>query len=270
MSHRFALAAATFTFLSGLLAAQTTAVRPAFDAFEVATIRPTPPDWAGGRYIRMQSAHQFVARNHSVKTLLAAAYNLSPQAISGVPDWSDAEHYDILAETPGDTRPTLDQQMAMLRNLLALRFKLVFHRERKEMPIYALTVSRGGLKLKASVVSPDATPEGPPALAFVISPQGVTLPARSATVGEFASVLQRAALSRPVIDQTGISGRYDFDLDFLPDETQFGGLGLKPNPETPKPDLFAALQQQLGLKLEATRGPVEVLIVDKAERPSEN
>jgi uncharacterized protein (TIGR03435 family) len=83
-------------------------------------------------------------------------------------------------------------------------------------------------------------------------------------------VLQRAALDRPVIDQTGISGRYDFDLEWLPDETQFGGLGLKPNPDHPKPDLYAAVQQQLGLRLEATTGPVDVLIVDRAEKPSEN
>jgi len=244
------------------------APRPAFDSFEVATIKPTPPDWSGGRFIRMQSAHQFVARNHAVKTLLAAAYNLSPKAIFGVPEWSEAEHYDVLAETPGETRPNLDEQMVMLRKLLADRFKVVFHREQREMPIYALTVAKGGPKLREG--SPDVTPEGPPALAFVIYPDGVKLPARSATVGEFASVLQRAAMDRPVIDQTGISGRYDFDLEWLPDETQFGGLGLKPNPDQPRPDLFAAVQQQLGLKLEATRGPVDTIVVDHAEKPSEN
>jgi uncharacterized protein (TIGR03435 family) len=158
--------------------------------------------------------------------------------------------------------------MAMLRELLADRFKLTFPRERREMPVYALTVARGGPKLPEG--TPDTTPEGPPALAFVIYPDRVKLPARSATVGEFASVLQRAAMDRPVIDQTGIPGRYDFDLEWLPDETQFGGLDLKPNPDAPKPDLFAAVQQQLGLKLEATKGPVEVLVVDRVEKPSEN
>jgi uncharacterized protein (TIGR03435 family) len=113
-------------------------------------------------------------------------------------------------------------------------------------------------------------PEGPPAPAFVIFPDEVKLPARSASIGELASVMQRAAMDRPVIDQTGISGRYDFDLEWLPDETQFGGMGLKPNPDLPKPDLFAAIQRQLGLKLEATRSPVDVLVVDHAEKPSEN
>jgi uncharacterized protein (TIGR03435 family) len=261
---------AALVSLAAGLCAQPPVVRPAFDTFEVATIKPTPADWTGGRFIRMQSAHQFIARNHSLKTLIMAAYNLSPKAISGVPEWSDAEHYDIVAKTPGDLRPDLDQQMAMLRALLTDRFRLAFHREQKEMPIYALTVAKGGPKLKESTVPSEPAPEGPPALAFVISPQGVSLPARSATMGELASVMQRAALDRPVIDQTGLSARYDFDLEWLPDETQFGGLGLKPNPENPKPDLFAAVQQQLGLRLEGTRAPVETLVVDHSEKPSAN
>ncbi len=259
---------ASCALLAAAVFAQSPPARPAFTEFEVATIKPTPADWTKGRYIRMLSAHELEARNHSVKTLLAAAYNLSPKAIFGVPEWSDAEHWDILAKTPGDVRPDLDEQMAMLRKLLTDRFKLVYHREQREMPVYALTVAKGGPKLREA--APNATPEGPPALAFVISPDFVSLPARSATVGEFASVLQRAAMNRPVIDQTGIKGRYDFDLEWLPDDTQFGGLGLKPGPDNPKPDLFAAVQQQLGLKIEATKGPVDVLVVDKVEKPSEN
>jgi uncharacterized protein (TIGR03435 family) len=260
--------------ISALLAAygmfaQSPAIRPAFDAFEVATIKPTGPD-PRGRFIRMQSAHQLVAKNHALKTLIAAAYNLSPQAISGGPAWVDSDHYDILAKTPGEIRPNLDEQMSMLRKLLADRFKLTFHRERKDLSIYALTVAKGGSKLKESTLSADAFPEGPPPLIFVLSPQGVSLPGRNATMAELASVIQRAALDRPVVDKTGLSGRYDFTLEWTPDETQFGGQGPRENPESTKPGLFAAIQQQLGLRLEATKGPVEVLVIDKVERPSEN
>jgi uncharacterized protein (TIGR03435 family) len=255
-------------FVAGALFAQTPAGGP---AFEVATIKPTAPDWSGGRYIRMKTAHELEARNHALKTLLAAAYDLSPQAISGVPDWSEAEHYDIVAKTPGETHPTLDQQMAMLRRLLDERFHLVYHREPKEMSIYSLTVAKGGSKLREPATPADALPQGPPALAFVIYPGvGAKLPARNATVGEFASVLQRAALSRPVIDQTGINGRYDFDLEFVPEEGQFGLAEWKASPDHPVPGLFAAVEEQLGLKLEATRGPVNALVVDKAGKPSEN
>jgi uncharacterized protein (TIGR03435 family) len=258
--------------LATLMAAQPIPSRPSFNEFEVATIKPTPPDWSGGRFIRMQSAHQFVAKNHALKTLIAAAYNLSPRAIAGGPAWLGSDRYDILAKTSGELRPNLDKQMSMLRQLLSDRFKLTFHRGQKQLPVYALTIAKNGSKLKETELSPDAFPEGPPPLIFVVSPQLVRLPARYATMADLASVMQRAALDRPVIDQTGLSGRYDFSLEWTPDETQFGGaLGHPPNTDSSaKPDLFAALQQQLGLRLEATKGPVETLIIDQAERPSAN
>jgi uncharacterized protein (TIGR03435 family) len=219
----------------------------------------------------MQTAHQLVAKNHALRTLIAAAYNLNPHAISGGPAWVDSDRYDILAKAPGEVRPNLDEQMRMLRKLLADRFKLTFHREPRELSIFALTVAKSGSKLKESTLSPDASPEGPPPLVFVIFPQVVQLPASGASMAEFASVMQRAALDRPVVDKTGLSGRYDFDLEWTPDESQFGGaLGAPASTDGSRPGLFAALQQQLGLRLEATKGPVEVLVIDQIERPSEN
>ena len=218
----------------------------------------------------MQTAHRFLAKNHALRTLIAAAYNLSARAIAGGPAWVDSEHYDILAETPCEVRPNLDQQMAMLRRLIVERYKLTFHREQKELSIYALTVAKGGSKLKASTISPDASPEGPPPLVFVVTLPTLHMSARYATMGEFASVLQRAALDRPVVDQTGLTGRYDFDLDFAADETLFdGALGKAPD-DVGKPGLFAAVQEQLGLKIEPTKGPVETLVIDGVERPSGN
>lgn len=255
---------------AGGLFAQSPAGRPAFDAFEVASIKPTPDDWLGGRWIRMQSAHQFLARNHALKTLVAAAYSLSPQAISGGPAWVDSGHYDIVAKAPNEIQPNLDEQMAMLRQLLVERFNLTFHREPKELSIFALSVGKSGPKLHESTESPDASPEGPPPLIFVISPPVVRLTGRNATMAELASVMQRAALDRPVVDKTGLTGRYDFDLEFTPDQTQFGGGLERGTDDSPKPGLFAAMQQQLGLKLEATKGTVDMLVIDRVQRPSEN
>jgi uncharacterized protein (TIGR03435 family) len=255
----------SFLFLGAVLLAQS----PVFDAFEVATIKPAPPDLSG-RYIRMQTAHQLEVRNQTVRRLVSAAFNVSPQAISGGPAWAESDRFQILAKTPGDARPNLDQQMAMLRRLLIDRFQLAFHRERKELPIYALIVAKGGSKLKESTLAPESIPQGPPPLIFVISPQGASLPARYATMAEFASILQRTALARPVVDQTGLAGRYDFDLHWLPDETQFDFRGPWEHGDSNWPDLSAALQQQLGLKLETTRGPVDVFVIDRVERPSEN
>src|SRR6202043_1058803 len=118
--------------------------------------------------------------------------------ISGGPEWIGADHYDITALTPGATRPSRDQQMAMLRTLLADRFKLQFHREEKEFSIYNLTIDKSGPKLKPSTAPPD----DPAALVSTVYPDHVTLPAHNATMREFASLMQRAALDRPVVDKT--------------------------------------------------------------------
>jgi uncharacterized protein (TIGR03435 family) len=116
-------------------------------AFEVATIKPSAGD-TKGRYITMPSAHRFVAHNHTLKSLVGAAYNLTPKTIFGGPEWAESEHFDVLAGTPGEARPRLDEQMAMLRGLLAERFGLEFHRESREMAYYALRVAKGGAKLR--------------------------------------------------------------------------------------------------------------------------
>jgi uncharacterized protein (TIGR03435 family) len=250
-----------------LLQAQTPTVRPIFDSFEVATIKPTPPDWNGGRFFRMQSANQFAARGYSLRVLISAAYNLNPKAVSGGAAWIDSDRYDIVARTPGEVRPNLDEQMAMLRKLLADRFNLAFHREKKEMAVYALTIAKNGPKLQESKPAA-ANPAGPPPLVFVMAPDVVRVPGRGATTTELATILQRAAFDRPVLDRTGLTAAYDFDLEFAPDESLFGGV-LRGGDGT-RPGLFAAIQEQLGLKLESTRGLVDAIVIEKIDRPSEN
>jgi uncharacterized protein (TIGR03435 family) len=251
--------------VSGMLA-QTTAARPKFDAFDVATIKPVDPDAKAGRYIVMQGANRFVEKAYTLKLLIAAAYDLNPRTISGGPGWIESDHYDIVAVTPGEVRPSHDEQMSMLRSLLTDRFKLTFHREQKVFSIYELEVAKNGPKLKASTAPPD----DPPALISTVYPQRIVMPARNATMSDFARLMQRAILDRPVVDKTGLTGRYDFDLEWAPDETQFGGEVPVAPADAPSLPLFSAIQQQLGLRLEATRGPVAALVVDKAERPSAN
>jgi uncharacterized protein (TIGR03435 family) len=264
MVGQIALAALVLS-ASGIMG-QSPAPRPKFDAFDVATIRPADPDAKAGRYIVMQGTHRFVEKYYTLKLLIAAAYDLNPKTISGGPGWIESDHYDILAVTPGDVRPTHDEQMSMLRNLLTDRFKLTFHREQKTFSIYELELAKSGPKLKASTAPPD----DPAALISTVYPQRIVLPARNATMGDFVSLLQRALLDRPVVDKTGLSGRYDFDLEWAPDETQFGGDVPVASADAPSPPFFSGIQEQLGLRLEATRGPVDALVVDKAERPSAN
>jgi uncharacterized protein (TIGR03435 family) len=235
-------------------------------SFEVATIKPTALDAKAGRYITMQGTNRFIAKYYTLKLMIAAAYDLSPKVISGGPGWIDSDHDDIVALTPGDVRPSRPEQMAMLRNLLADRFKLTFRREQKEFSIYELELASGGPKLKESTAAANAPAE----LISTVYPQRMHLPARNASMGDFTSLLQRALLDRPVVDKTGLAGRYDFDLDWAPDETQFGGDVPVASSDAPSPPFFTAIEQQLGLRLEAAKGPVEALVVDNAQQPSAN
>ena len=265
------LAIVVLSAASGLSAqapAQTvppTATRPDFNSFEVATIKPVEQDPKGGRYLVMQSPHRLVAKDYSLKQLIAAAYDLNPHAVMGGPSWLESAHFDITALTPGDVKPTRDEQMKMLKALLAERFKLTFHREQKVFSIYELQQAKGGQKLRSSAEAADATP----VLISVVYPEKIVLPARNATMEEFALVLQRAILDRPVVDKTGLAGRFDFDLEWAPDDSQFGGeVATREN--STSPPLFTAMQEQLGLKLEATRGPIPALVVDAASQPTAN
>lgn len=251
--------------------AQSPPPRPAFDRFEVATITPTAPDWRGGAYFKMQGGHLFIVKNYSVQTLVAAAWNLPTRLVSGGPSWSSTDRYDVAATTPGALQPDRDEQMAMLRGLLSDRFNLTFHRESKTMPVYELVVANSGPKMKSSGGPP---PDGRPALIFTLFPERrARLPVRDATMAEFASLLPHGAVDRPVVDKTGLTGRYDFVLEWAPDEGDFDGM-MRARPPLPddaaEPGLFEAMQRQLGLKLIATKGPIETMVLDRVERPSDN
>lgn len=238
---------------------------PVFEAFEVATIKPTSPDWRGGRFIRMTGPLQFTATNYTLRVLIAAAYNLNTQAVLGGPSWIDSDAYDIVAIAPGDVRPNLDQQMSMLRGLLNERFKLVLHREERELPVYILSVAKNGPKLRPS----EAPSDEDPVVVSRIFPDRVELPVRNASMGQVIAVMQRSIFDRPILDRTGIRGRYDFDLEWAPDESQFDGQ-LRGPFDSSKPSFYTAIQEQVGLKLETAKGPVLALVIDKVERPSEN
>jgi uncharacterized protein (TIGR03435 family) len=220
----------------------------------------------------MQSAHRFQARTYTVEGLVAAAYDLNPKMISGGPSWMETDRYDVIAATPGELRPSYDDQMRMLRKLLNDRFNLKFHRGRKESAIYELTVAKGGPKLEPSSAPPDE-PYNVTSTLYPAASGGIDhamLPAHNVTIGQLASVLQRAILDRPVLNSTELTGRYDFDLEWTPDESQFGGQLPPGPPDSGKPGLFAAVQQQLGLRIEATRGLIDTLIIDRLDRPSDN
>jgi len=163
--------------------------------------------------------------------------------------------------------PNQKQIKIMIQKLLADRFQLKFHREKRELSVYAIQVGKNGVKLTQS----QGDPKGLPGLSF----GGLgKMNAFNATMMDFASLLQTAVLDRPVVDQSGLDGHYDFQLNWTPDETQFAGMGVKVPPPSDKPDappdLGTAMLDQLGLKLATTKAPVEVLVIDKVEKPSAN
>lgn len=178
----------------------------------------------------------------------------------------DAERYDVTGQPISPGTPNLVQLRAMVRQLLTDRFKLAFHRDTRELPVYAITVGDRGPKLTKN----DTNPNGLPNLIF----KGLgVLPAMNATIADLAGVMGSAVLDRPVVDRTGLQGRYDFTLTWTPDESQFSGLGVRvppPPADATAPGLFTAFQEQLGLKLDSTRAPVGVLVIDRVDRPSEN
>ena len=236
--------------------------------FEVATIKPTVPGYDGGKFVVMQSTRRYVVRNYSPRELVGNAYDLPLRLVSGGPNWTDLDRYDIDALTPGERRPDPEQRMLMLRALLADRFKLAIHREQRDLPVYELTVARTGAKLQEGKAETEEF-----LTTVMFNDNHVELPARNVTMAQFVSMLQRAILDRPVLDKTGLSAHYNFDLAWTRDETQFGGripLAKVEIETTPKPDLFAALQEQVGLRLQSARGPVDVVVIDRIEKPSAN
>ena len=174
-------------------------------------MKPTAPEETGpntGRYIRMQSAHQFQAKNYTVTGLIAAAYDLNPKMISGGPAWAETDRYDLIAATPGDLRPSYDDQMRMLRKLLTDRFNLTFHRKKENFAIFELTVATNGPKLKPSSAPPDE-PYNVTTTLYPAASGGIDhalLPAHNITIQQFASALQRAIVDRPVVDNTHLTG----------------------------------------------------------------
>ena len=261
-------------------------------AFEVVSIRENkspvldPEDSS----IALMPGGRFVTTNWPLRLLIMGAFALQPQQLVDAPDWIDMVRYDISATAPGPLTPA-SSQLAIQR-MLADRFGLAVHTETRELPIFALTVARDdgrlGPKIKKSAVDCEAIikanmqsrgdgprievpqlPDGRSACLF--SQRFGRVIAGGTTMANFAQGLSRIH-SRIIHDRTGLTGGFDIDLEFTPDPTIYRegapgpGAPLDPN----APGFFTALVEQLGLKLEATRAPVDVLVIDRIERPTEN
>jgi uncharacterized protein (TIGR03435 family) len=285
-------------------------------AFEVASVKPAAPMTGNTIRVMMRGGPgsndpgQITYTNVTLYNVLMSAYGVKDFQISG-PGWLDSERYDIFAKVPRGA--TKAQSKVMMQNLLAERFKLTLHRETKELPMYELVVGKNGPRLTESVEDPaaaaamrqptlgkDGFPVMPPGLAGLTAKSlktmnglpGASMTANHQSMAEFAETLS-SRLDLPVVDMTGLTGKYDYTLSFSAEGLGHmrlpGGIALPPpaapspgegGPGTPmagapdgpsSPDLFTALQEQLGLKLEQRKGPVELLVIDHLEKvPVEN
>jgi uncharacterized protein (TIGR03435 family) len=237
--------------------------------FEVATIKPSKPEERFS--IRLNRSGMVDTTATTLSDLIKFAYDVHPKQISGAPAWVEAEKFTVSAKPDTAGIPNVDQMKAMMQKLLADRFGLAFHRDKKELSVYAITVAKGGPKLEKETNNPVPVPGfgGLPQRGFMV---------RNATITEFATVMQAQFMEQPVVDQTELgTTRYNFTLKWTPDpsQRQLGGgpdapaQAPVPDADAP-PDLFTAMQQQLGLKLGTAKAPVDVLVIDKVEKPSDN
>ena len=207
----------------------------------------------------------FVTEDTSLTDLISYAYEVHAKQIAGGPDWMDQDRYDIDATLGQKGEPSHQQLRVMVKKLLADRFRLTFHADKVEMPAWVLTVGKDGPKL-----SPTEFEGQLPGIMGTPAPAGMTIFVRNATLEDFAVYLQLIVLDGPVVDLTGLTGRFDFHVTYTPDAAQFNGHPPKPatQPAAPAPNLSDAIRQQLGLELDAEKTLVDVIAVDHAERPA--
>ena len=252
--------------------------------FEVATIKPSDPGQRGSR-TQLQPGGRVVISGVPVRDLMALAYRVRDFQITGGPSWMGTDGWDIEARaeegsfsppTAAQDPNTPDPLSIRLQSLLEDRFQLKTHREKRELPIYELSVSKSGPKIKQSE---DQRVPGlgalPPSQPGVVPRGGMrrspgSLTASAVPVSQLAMALS-LVLERTVADKTGLQGFYDIKLQWTPDSPPAARAGIpEPPPDTNGPSIFTALQEQLGLTLSSARGRVDIIVVDSVQRPSEN
>ena len=225
--------------------------------WEVVAVRASDPQGMYGGY--QVEGRDVQIRRKTVKSMLLYGYTAHESQLVNAPDWIRTELWDAkgYADEPG--QPNHQQMQSLVRKLLKERFGLVMHTEQKEMEAYALTVAKSGPKMTSSKGDPNG-------LANESDREDggrMMMHAENLSMGELAGLLMRLSLDRPAVDRTGLKGRYDFNLTWTPDDARTTA------PDAPA-GLFTAIQEQLGLKLERVKTPVEVMVIDKVERPGAN
>ena len=230
--------------------------RNADPSFEVATIKPADPDDTNQGF--RLNGHRISIEANSMTSIICFAYSIQNTQIVNAPEWFNEQRWDIDGVPDTEGAPDWKQYRRMLQKLLATRFGLQMHHDKRELSVYALTIGKGGPKLEKSKSDPDALSDS--------SGHGIGVQQymkfTNESMADFAQLIELMGADRPVVDQTNLAGRYDFTLLWTPDQLRATA--------TDAPGLFTAVQEQLGLKLEATRAPTDVFVIDAATRPTQN
>jgi uncharacterized protein (TIGR03435 family) len=268
-SRNMLASAAGILVVSGVMYMQQILAQPASappPKFEVASVKPVDQSVVVGVGIGFAQG-RFVANSVSLQMLIGFAYDLPNQQISGGPKWLDSAYFTI--EAKADSSLQIPPGLAgvvpmrlMLRSLLSDRFKLAIHKETREGQVYELVLDKAGSKLREVGGLPGQLRFG-----------------RGELIGKGASIellvkQLSPQLEAPVIDMTGLNGLYDFDLKWVPDLSMTGGRPqgpeASPPPDLSGPSIFTAIQEELGLRLQSARAPIEILVIDHVERPDQN
>lgn len=274
------------------------AVPSPLPTFDVASVKPHKDEGMMMRSMSQITADGFSMDGVGLDMILRNTFDVSHDRILNEPEWARSSRFDIEAKVAPEDAPKLKaltqkQRWAMLLPVLEDRFSLKFHHETRELPVYALVVAKGGPKLKEAQTTDsgtDAPPTKPgadsappafhPMLMMHFTQQGMAIESHSATMASLAQVIAQQ-VGGTVVDKTGLTGKYDYTLKFTPEDgagpmmMRMPGGGPPPDggaqpQEPPAPSLFAALQEQLGLKLEAHKESVDVIVIDHIEQPSPN
>jgi len=225
--------------------------------WEVVAVRRTDPNGHGGG---VHSGREVAVDGQTVQGMLLFGCGLHPRQLVNAPDWTATERWDVkgIPDVPG--KPGLKQMQVLVCKVLRERFGLVGHTERRDMAVYALTQAKDGPKMEKS----SGDPNGLPSDHEQENDGQMTLRVTNISMGEMA-LLMRFYLDRPVVDQTGLKGRFDFQLRWTTDEALAAGMN-----NTVAPGIFTAMQEQLGLKLEPLKTKIDVMVIDKLQRPGAN
>jgi uncharacterized protein (TIGR03435 family) len=252
---------------------------PAAASFDVASVKPNKD--GGPSSVRVTPGGMLSVTNNNLRNIIRNAWNITNDQIVGGPDWIDSERFDITAKA---SRPfSQDEARGMLKALLAERFGLVTRNETRELPVYVLVLARkdgalgpqmrkSDLDCAALFASVTAGGKMPERLPNGNLPCGISVRAAQGLVAASPASMEQLArnlvggVGRIVVDKTGLEGYYDFTLNFAPESVP--GAPAAPAADVTAPSLFTAMQEQLGLKLEPGREPIQVLVIDRAERPA--